>query len=106
MQQVDFEESLVGEREEAIAEIAHEMSQVNGVFRDLAQIVEDQGKDIEIVEGNTGEAAENTKSGVTELEGAEKLQKGYRKWILVMALILCVASGGIAGWQIMENKKK
>ncbi len=106
MKQVDFEESLVGEREEAIAEIAEEMAKVNETFRDIATLVEEQNSNIEVVENNTAEAQSHAEEGVKELETAEKYQKGYRKWILIMALVLCLAGGGIAAWQVIEAQKK
>lgn len=76
MQQVDFEESLVDERDEAITDIAQAITEVNETFRDLAQIVEDQGKDIETIELNVVSAEARTQEGVGHLESAEKLQKG------------------------------
>ena len=66
--------------------------------------MEEQGKDIEVVENNTAEAQSNAQEGVKELETAEKYQKGYRKWILIMALILVVAASGITAWQVIEAK--
>lgn len=106
MQQVDFEESLVDEREEAITDIAQAISEVNETFRDLAQIVEDQGKDIETIEVNVTTAEARTAEGVGHLESAEKSQKGYRKWLLVLACIvflIAASVGGFIGYEHWKN---
>ena len=106
MQQVDFEASLVDEREENITDISSSIMQVNEAFRDLAQIVEDQGHDIAQIDVNVTSAEAHTEEGVGHLEKAEKFQKGYRRWILIMMLIIVLASAGITAWQVIENRKK
>ena len=106
LQLVNFEEGLLEEREEAILGIAQQISEVNETFRDLAQIVEEQGQGIDILEGNTSSAESSTKDGVGQLYEAEKHQKGYRKWILIMLLIIVVAAGGITAWQVIVHQKK
>ena len=102
MQQIDFEESLVDERDEAITDIAQAINEVNETFRDLAQIVEDQGKDIDSIEVNVVSAESRTAEGVGHLETAEKSQKGYRKWLLVLFVIVLIISsliGGFIAWK-------
>ena len=106
MQQVDFEESLVNERDEAITDIAQAINEVNETFRDLAQIVEDQGKDIETVEANTVSAEARTGEGVGHLEAAEKSQVGYRKWLLVLLIIVIAIAGGVGGYIAWEQTHK
>jgi hypothetical protein len=106
LQLVNFEEGLLEEREEAILGIAQQISEVNETFRDLAQIVEEQGQGIDMLETNTGAAEATTKDGVGQLQEAEKHQKGYRKWILIMMLIIVLSAGGIAAWQVLEHQKK
>ena len=101
---MNFEEGLLEEREEAILGIAQQISEVNETFRDLAQIVEEQGQGIDMLETNTGAAEANTRDGVGQLQEAEKHQKGYRKWILIMMLIIVLAAGGIAAWQLIPRK--
>jgi t-SNARE complex subunit (syntaxin) len=98
MQQVEFEEHLVEERDEAITDIASAISEVNETFRDLAQIVEEQGKDIESIELNVTSAEAHTEEGVGFLEKAEKYQKGYRKWIIAMLLLIILGAGGIGAY--------
>ena len=103
---MNFEEGLLEEREEAILGIAQQISEVNETFRDLAQIVEEQGQGIDLLETNTGAAEANTKDGVGQLQEAEKHQKGYRKWIIVMMVIIVLAAGGITAWKLAPELSK
>ena len=48
------------------------MSNLNGLAKDLAIEVEDQGKKLEKLEGNMEAANKNTKDAVKELKEAKK----------------------------------
>ena len=74
-------------------------------MRDLAQIVEDQGHDIDQIEVNVTEAEDSTSKGVEHLQSAEKYQKGYRKWIFVLLAIIILAAGGITTYFVLEKKQ-
>lgn len=104
MQAVDFDSSLVEERESAIINIASTIQEVNETMRDLAALVEEQGKDIDIVEHNVEEAETHTASGVKELEGASKYQKGYRKWIFVFIGLIILIAGGATAYVFLTKK--
>ena len=65
---------------------------------DLAQIVEDQGHDIATIEVNVTSAEAHTEEGVGHLTQAEKYQKGYRKWIIAVLLIIILAAASVGAW--------
>lgn len=46
MQQVEFNEALIEEREEHIQEIHAAVVEVNDIFQDLAALVDEQAKDV------------------------------------------------------------
>lgn len=104
MQAVDFDASLVEERETNIINIASTIQEVNETMKDLAALVEEQGKDIDIIEHNVTEAEGRTASGVKELEGASKYQKGYRKWIFVLLLLIIAIAGGAVAYVFISKK--
>ena len=80
--------------------------QVNEAFKDLAQIVEDQGHSLDAIEVNVGDAAARTESGVEQLQQAAGYQKKYRKWILVLLCITLLVAGGITAYFIVELERK
>ena len=104
MQQVEFDSAMVEERDDAINDIASSIMEVNETMRDLANIVEEQGKDIDQIETNVTSAEDATEKGVGFLTDAEKYQKGYRKWILILACIIIVAVGGMAAALVLTKK--
>ena len=104
MQQVEFDSAMVEERDDAINDIASSIMEVNETMRDLANIVEEQGKDIDQIETNVTSAEDATEKGVGFLTDAEKYQKGYRKWILILACIIIVAAGGMAAALVLTKK--
>jgi hypothetical protein len=104
LQQVEFDSAMVDERDEAINDIATSILEVNETMRDLANIVDEQGKDIDQIETNVTAAEDNTEKGVGFLNQAEKYQKGYRKWIIALICIILVASGGMAAALVLTKK--
>jgi hypothetical protein len=104
MQQVDFNEALVEEREQSALEIAAAVAEVNEVFRDLATLVDEQGRDIDQIELNIGDAHTETEAGVGHLEKAATYQGRYRKWIIVLIVIIILAAGGLTTYFLLSKK--
>ena len=78
--------------------------QVNEAFKDLAQIVEDQGHSLDAIEVNIGDAHARTESGVEQLQQAAGYQKKYRKWMLIMLLILVCVAAGITAYFLIKAR--
>ena len=64
---LQYNELLIRERHEDITKLATEMNQVQQVFRDIADMVNDQGEMIEDIESNVTSAAEQSKQGVRQI---------------------------------------
>jgi len=79
--------------------------QVNEAFKDLAQIVEDQGSSLEQIETSVGDAHGHTEKGVALLQQAAGYQKKYRKWMLIMLLILVMIASGITAYFLIKAKQ-
>lgn len=103
LQQVDFDTALIDERDDAINDIATAITEVNDTFKDLAQIVEEQGRDIEQIEMNIGSAETATESGVGHLTKADTYQKRYGRWIIVLIFIIVAAAGGITAFFVLKK---
>jgi hypothetical protein len=63
------------EREKDILHIAHEVSEVHQMFKDVSTLVEEQGEGLQRLEASTEKAAEEAKKGVEQIKQARKLQK-------------------------------
>eukprot|EP00943_MAST-04B_sp_MAST-4B-sp1_P001176 g1176.t1 len=73
--ELEVNEALIRERQEAMLEINKELGKVNEIFQDLASLVEEQHENIEDISQNiivTHEAAER---GLAELKQAEENQR-------------------------------
>ena len=77
---------------------------MNEAFKDLAQIVEDQGSSLEQIEVSVGDAHAHTEKGVALLQQAAGYQKKYRKWLLIMLLILVCVAAGITAFFLIKAK--
>lgn len=105
LQRVDLTESLLHEREAAIDDITSSMAEVNEAFKDLAQIVEDQGHSLEQIEVNVGDANARTEKGVENLQQAAGYQKKYRKWLVFLLIFVICLAAGIAAYFVIEMQK-
>lgn len=89
--EIDFNNSLIEEREAGIAEIQAQIGEVNEIFQDLAVLVNEQGGLIDDIESNVVRTSAKTKEARAELVQAETSQKGTRKmllWVVLIALIV------------------
>jgi len=82
------------EREEGIRRIQSQVSEVNQIFRDLASIVNEQGKQFESIEQQAESAATHAKLAGRELKKASDRQRSARERLLCMlaaaTVILCL----------------
>ena len=62
---LQYNDMLIRERHEDILSLSTEMNQT--VFKDLAEMIADQGEMIEDIESNVTSAAEQSKQGVRQI---------------------------------------
>lgn len=60
--EVDFQESLIIEREEEIRGIEQGITELNEIFRDLGTMVNQQGEMIDVIEVHIGNTTTSTKA--------------------------------------------
>ncbi|CAE7592611.1 SYP22 [Symbiodinium microadriaticum] len=70
MQGQDVDDAIIEEREKDIKKINHDLVLVNEMFRDMAQIVEGQGKTIEKIAEDTESSRERAEQGLAEVKQA------------------------------------
>ncbi|ERF75578.1 hypothetical protein EPUS_04558 [Endocarpon pusillum Z07020] len=92
--EVDFQESLIIERESEIRNIEQGVSELNELFRDVATIVREQGDVIDAIDLNVENVRNDTRGADTELTQASRYQKRARNkaccLLVIMAIVLVV----------------
>ena len=88
--EVDFQESLIIERETEIRNIEQSVGELNELFRDVAHIVHEQGGQLDIVSENVDRVNTDVGGASRELRSASRYQKGARNKACCLLLILSV----------------
>ena len=88
--EVDFQESLIVEREAEIRNIEQSVGELNELFRDVAHIVHEQGAQLDTISGNVQNVAVDTRHADVELRSASRYQKSARGKACCLLIILAV----------------
>lgn len=88
--EVDFQESLIIERESEIRNIEQSVGELNELFRDVAHMVHEQGEQLDIISENVGGVRDDTRGANTELRTASRHQKAARNKACCLLVILAV----------------
>ncbi|KAJ5673880.1 hypothetical protein N7462_009319 [Penicillium macrosclerotiorum] len=88
--EVDFQESLIIEREAEIRNIEQSVGELNELFRDVAHIVHEQGGQLDIISENVENVTSDTRGANTELRSASRYQKNARNKACCLLIILAV----------------
>ncbi|KAJ8102725.1 t-SNARE [Lipomyces tetrasporus] len=89
-EEIDFQNSLIAERELEIQGIEQGISELNEIFRDLGTMVTEQGVLVDNIESNITNVADSTQQASAELTKASRYQKGTRNKSCCLLLILVV----------------
>ena len=85
-----FNEALILERDQGIAEIQHSIAEINEIFRDLAVLVHEQGEQIDDIEANILRSEQRTREAGEQIAKAEKGQKAARNRLLIILVLFAV----------------
>lgn len=88
--EVDFQDSLIVEREAEIRNIEQGVSELNELFRDVAHIVGQQGEQLDTISANVENTRSDTRGADLELRSAARYQKNARSKLCILLLILAV----------------
>jgi len=106
----EFQNALIAEREKGIKDIEKSVLEVNEIFRDLSNIVVEQGVMIDSIESNIEVSVQATDKGVEELTKASDYQKSSRTkmccFLLIILIVVAVAIGLVWIFLIQKKKKK
>lgn len=88
MEDLDLMESNVGQRSEDIAKIAQSISDLHGIFKELAVHVIDQGTVLDRIDYNIEQVVYQSQEANTQLRKAEQSQKNNRAMKCIFALVI------------------
>ncbi|KAI1337386.1 t-SNARE [Xylariaceae sp. FL0016] len=88
--EVDFQDALIIEREEEIRQIEEGVGDLNVLFQQVAQIVGEQGEQLQTIENNAVNVRDDTRGADYELRSASRYQKNARSKACCLLLVLAV----------------
>lgn len=87
---LQYHSDLIHQRDNAITSISQGVQDINKIFKDLDQLVNQQGEQIDTIENNMISYATNNQLASHELVKADNYQKKKRKWSCVLLVALVV----------------
>lgn len=88
--EVDFQESLIVEREAEIRNIEQSVGELNDLFRDVAHMVHEQGQQLNLIEDNVTNVRDDTQAADQQLRTASRHQRNARNKACCLLIILAV----------------
>ncbi|KAL3859292.1 hypothetical protein ACJMK2_009517 [Sinanodonta woodiana] len=90
LQMVEDTAVAVQQRENEINKIVRSIQDLNEIFKDLSQMVVDQGSILDRIDYNVEHASVQVEQGLKQLQKAEKYQKKSRKMYIIIILAVLV----------------
>lgn len=87
---MDFQDSLIVEREAEIRNIEQGVTELNELFRDVAHIVSEQGEQLDTIAANVENTRSDTRGADLELRSAARYQKNARSKMCILLIILAI----------------
>lgn len=87
---VDDLTEAVHSRDQEISSIAQSIEELGAIFKELAVLVIDQGTILDRIDYNMEAVVEHTKTGIQQLEKAEKHQKNARPMKCIFSLLTLI----------------
>lgn len=81
---------LTEERNREINQVSQGIQEVNLIFKDLGELVHQQGEQLDTVEDNIFQLHGNTQQADKELRKADQYQRSKGKWSCIILIALCI----------------
>lgn len=88
--EIQYHTILTEEREREIERVSEAIQDVNTIFKDLGELVNQQGEQLDTIEDNIMQLHGNTKQADRELKKAHEYQKRKGKWTCIILVALCI----------------
>jgi len=96
-QDSSFVSSMIDDRAQDINSIAASIEEINGIFVDLAQLVNEQAPMIDNIEANISSAERNVGKGVGELRSASGYADSARTKMCCIIVVILIIVGIVVG---------
>ena len=93
----ELERKIVLEKNEMINEVQQQTVKINDIMNDMGMMVEEQGQNLDIIEGELLKTNQNMVATNQNLEQASKLQKKSKKKYIILVVILIIIIIAVAG---------
>ena len=87
---VDDLQAEIQSRDKEISQIAKSIEELGSIFKELAVLVIDQGTILDRIDYNMEAVVEHTKTGIKQLEKAERSQKSARPMKCIICLLITI----------------
>ena len=87
---LQYHSDLIHQRDNAITSMSQGVQDINKIFKDLDQLVSQQGEQVDSIENNMTNYATNNQLASHELVKADNYQKKKRKWTCVLLAALVI----------------
>ncbi|GEQ68204.1 hypothetical protein JCM33374_g1871 [Metschnikowia sp. JCM 33374] len=88
--ELQYHMMLTEERNRQIEQVAEGIREVNSIFKDLGELVSQQGEQLDTVEENVLQMSANAHDASRELTKAHEYQKKKSRWSCILLVALCV----------------
>ncbi|KAJ8709064.1 hypothetical protein PYW07_008890 [Mythimna separata] len=97
---VQFETSMLLEKEAYINKIEADVLDVNQIIQELADMVNQQAQSVDTVESHIEAASANVEAGVDELAKAAEYQRRYRRKMFILIIIAAIIATIFIVWVV------
>lgn len=87
---VESQNAMIQYRDQAIRSLQRDMSEVHDMFKDLANLVSEQGHMIDDIESNVNSAVVDVGAAQAAVEQANRSQKSSRSKLCIIAVVITV----------------
>jgi hypothetical protein len=87
---VEAQHAMIQYRDQAIRSLQRDMSEVHDMFKDLANLVSEQGHMVDDIESNVNHASNDIDSAHVEVKKAHDIQQKSRSKLCIAAVIITV----------------
>ncbi|XP_055303628.1 syntaxin-12 [Sitodiplosis mosellana] len=103
-QSLQFEQSMLKDREQRVRQIEEDVLDVNQIMRELNTLINQQGETIDTIENSIDNVGNDVEAGRSELVKAAEYQAKYRRKVIILLLIAVIIGLIVTGLVVSQLK--